>query len=150
MEAYKYQLQASYLEKTIYDGNKVWLNYKGGVYIELGIIEKDISETPLVNPDTSPTVTVEVFKVLMRLDTVPAYGKSEKNPLEFGDIVIVYDGDLIAEGIALGTTKESKRSMCECGCEGSCKEDEVYAKEWYSISSDSELTETSMRLSYIL
>lgn len=150
METYKYQLQASYLDKTIYAGHHVWLHYKGGVYVELGSINKDISERPLVNPEKAPILTVELFKVLMRLDTVPAYGKPEKHPLEFGDIVIVYDGDLTADGIALGTTKESKRSMCECGCEGECKENEAYSEEWHSILSDDELTETAMKLSYIM
>ena len=147
--AYKYLLQSAYLDKPIYAGHHIWLHYKGGVYVELGPINKDISEKPLVNPEKAPILTVELFKILMRLDTVPAYGKTEKNPLLFGDLVMVYDGDLTADGIALGTRKESKRSMCECGCEGECNENEVYSTEWHSITSDEELTETAMKLSYI-
>ena len=154
MDAYKYLLQSAYLDKSIYTGNHVWLHYKGGVYVEIGPINKDISEKPLVKREVVATMDVEMFKVLMRLDTVLAYGKPEKHPLEFGDIVIVYDGDLTADGIALGTTKESKRSMCECGCrcrcEGECTENEVYSEEWHSILSDDELTETAMKLSYTM
>ncbi len=144
---YLENIRCSYIDKTIYNGNTIWLHYKGGLYLELGKMEKDISNEPLVN---SSIITIDEFKLLMRLDTIPAYGKPEWKPLSFGEIVMVYEGDLIAEGIALGTNKESKRSLCECGCEGECNDDEVYSKEWHEIESDEELTEVAVRLMDIL
>lgn len=41
------------------------------------------------------------------------------------------------------------RPLCECGCMGEENENEVYAREWYRITSDDELTEKSIWLSEV-
>lgn len=146
----KYAIQSMYLDKSIFKSKNVFLHYKGGVYVNLGGISADLSEKPLIAKPFEQALTYELFTTMMRVDTVPAYGKPEKHPLELGDIVIIYENDLHLEGIAVGKHRESKRFLCECGCGGETTDNEIFTTEWHQILSDDELTETAMKLNYIL
>lgn len=151
MESYKYYLQSKYMDKSIYAHHKVFLHYKGGVYVSIGSINGHVLEKPLVERryGTDYEIDFTSYDILMRLDTVLGYGKPEPNQHEFGDLVIAYTTDLYNSDIALGKHKEKKRGLCECGCQGEKNEDEAYAQEWYYIKNDDELVDTSLYLDSI-
>lgn len=138
------EMQCEYADKSIFTSRDVYLNYKGLLYVSLGTIDNhDLS-------DRLDTCLITDSQILVLLDVVPGYGKSDTNEVsEIGTTLLVSTYALDNSDCALKKKGNNMRPLCECGCMGDKKETEVYAREWYRITSDDELTEKSIWLSEV-